>query len=420
MAEGQAASCAFLSPRTVIPMLAGQGGRVSSSSRTNPKIHEVEPRENVARETLARYQVQHRAAAYACLQILEGKGIDRVYCDYQDDFVCRETIGNTKQYHFYQVKTKGKLNHQWDKREVLGISRRGAPKHDEVAKSFVGKLLMHTIRFNSSCGSVVFLTNVYLDDELTEIAGALVDGDLSPPGLQALIKCFNAALCAENPLDEADIADRVGKLRLSAGNPHLHPYAETFESLARDAIYKYSEIDLQHSESQEIIRNLVSLVHEKSLKKLMGEASESDLDDLVGIGIADLLDILSISRGAYEHLLAGGDPAALKSASIIQRKLSRAGASEQIIDYCSKWKIQWDIWLRDKRHLFSEFDINTLLDRLNTIYNDWTFGKHTFASLQSPIDNLWADIRSSDVGRSLSRDHLVGGVLAEMVRGEAQ
>ena len=98
----------------------------------------------------------------------------------------------------------------------------------------------------------------------------------------------------------------------------------------------------------------------KSSAKLIAELKEEELDEIVGIGVADLLDILSISKGAYEQLLAGGDPAAVRSASIIQRKLAKAGASELMIEYCSKWKVQWDVWLRDKRHTIPEYDLNKL------------------------------------------------------------
>src|SRR5690606_18737475 len=50
-------------------------------------IHEKEPRETVGRNTVARFRMQFQPAAYAALEILSGKEIDRVYCDYHDDFV---------------------------------------------------------------------------------------------------------------------------------------------------------------------------------------------------------------------------------------------------------------------------------------------------------------------------------------------
>ncbi len=76
----------------------------------DPSLNEVKPAEVAGRDTIARFQAQFRAAAYACLSILNGKTIDRVYCDFQDDFVCRESKNGTRTYHFYQVKTKCRIS----------------------------------------------------------------------------------------------------------------------------------------------------------------------------------------------------------------------------------------------------------------------------------------------------------------------
>jgi hypothetical protein len=394
---------------------------LSSGPQTDrPGINEIEPVEKVGRETAARYKAQFRAAAYACLEILRGNGIDRVYCDYQDDFVCRENKDGARIYHFYQVKTKGKLNHLWNKAEVLGIPKRGNATAAKIAGSFAGKLMMHTVQFKNSCGNVVFLTNVYLDDELNAVAEALKDGDLSPKTLQTYVEQFNDAFGCSPGLDAGTISTSVAKLRLDSGNAHLNPHSEQFDSLARDAIFKYSEVDLRHTETAELIQNLVALVENKSSAKLIQELNKEELDELVGIGIADLLDILSISKGAYEHLLAGGDPTAVKSASIIQRKLSKAGATDEIVEFCSKWKVEWDVWLRDKRHTIPEYDMNSLLDRLNTVQNKWSSGNLKFADLRSAIDATWSEIKNDDLARTLSKELLVGGVFSALVKSEAQ
>jgi hypothetical protein len=52
-------------------------------------IHDKAPREEVGRDTTARFRMQFQAAAYATLEILSGNEVDRVYCDYHDDFVVR-------------------------------------------------------------------------------------------------------------------------------------------------------------------------------------------------------------------------------------------------------------------------------------------------------------------------------------------
>ena len=69
-----------------------------------------------------------------------------------------------------------------------------------------------------------------------------------------------------------------------------------------DAIYKYSEIDLQYVECGEIIHSLIGLVETKSFSKLISELGENELDDSVGIGISDLLDILSISASSAKSV----------------------------------------------------------------------------------------------------------------------
>lgn len=394
---------------------------MSSGRKTDsPGIDEIEPTEHAGRDTAARYKVQFRAAAYACLEILSGQRIDRVYCDYQDDFVCRERKNGSRIYHFYQVKTKGKLNSHWGKADVLGLPKRGQAKAEVIAKSFAGKLMMHTVRFKNACGNVVFLTNVYLDDELDDVSSALLSGNTDHEVLKAFMEHFNAAFVDGDPLDAEAIKANVARLRLNSGNSYLHPHTEEFESLAREAVFKYSEVDLRHTESQEIINNLVSLVEKKSSAKLIGDLKEVELDEIVGIGIADLLDILSISKGAYQLLLDGGDPAAVKSASIIQRKLAKAGAPELIVEYCSKWKVEWDVWLREKRHMIPEYDLNMLLDKLNTIQNGWSGGQVKFADLQLAIDSLWSAIQNTDMASTLSKDLLVGGVLSALVKSEAQ
>ena len=85
----------------------------------------------------------------------------------------------------------------------------------------------------------------------------------------------------------------------------MAPDDESFSAVARDTIFKYSEIDLRHGECEEIIRNLVALVERKSFSKLVPNISEDDLNEIAGVGISEMLDILSISKGAYRQLKPG-------------------------------------------------------------------------------------------------------------------
>lgn len=386
-----------------------------------PGLHEVEPREVTGRDTIARYQAQFRAAAYACLEILAGKDVNRVYCDYHDDFVSRRAVGGKSVYHFYQVKTKTPRNHLWDKAEVFGLNKKKKATKEKIAGSFAGKLVVHTIRFGTSCGKAVFLTNVHLDDELEATAAALLKGDFNDGVLKAFMERFNEAFIdSDKPLDAEAIKDKVGRLMLNSAVAYLDPHDSSFEALARDAIFQYSEIDLGHGESKEIIQSLVALVEKKSFRKLLTELNEGDLDDAAGIGISELLEILSISKGAYRELIAGGDPKAIRNASIIQRMLSRAGASDELIEFCSKCKVQWDTWLRDKRHTVPEFELTFLLDRLNSIRVRWTRGEIKFSDIQGEVKALVEELAKTDFSAGLSADLLLGGIFAALVRSEAQ
>ena len=384
----------------------------------DPKLHEVLPSETAGRDTIARYQAQFRAAAYECLSILNGKTTDRVYCDYHDDFVARCKTNGKHLYHFYQVKTKGKRNHQWKLLDIFGIYTNKKQNPEKIASSFAGKLILHTIKFNNVCGNVIFLTNVQFDDSIENIASSLIAGDFSNKHLKLFVENFNEAFIQGKPLDNEHIEKQIKKLVLKPGVQYLDPHDHNFDALAREAIFEYSEIDLQHLECEEIIHSLVSLVEKKSFSKISG-LEEKDLDDSAGVGIADLLEILSISKGAYQLLLDGGDPNAIKNASIIQRKLSEADASEGMIEFCSKWKVEWDIWFRDKRHFLAEFDLNFLLEDINDIKNKWITGSIQFSEIDKSIDSLWMKIEEKDLTPTLSKELLLGGVFSALVRSES-
>jgi hypothetical protein len=392
---------------------------MEESANDSPLIGEVVPRETAGRDTIARYRAQFRAAAYECLSILTGKTVDRVYCDYQDDFVSRHSAEGKPIYHFFQVKTMGKQNHQWSKRELFGLTKRPKPSAASIKESFVGKLMLHTVRFNNSCGNVVFLTNVQLRDEVENITSAISTANFDHADLKVFVELFNEAFVDGQPLPIEAIEANIKRLVLKPGLEYLRPHEHQFNALAREAIFTFSEVDLEHVECDEIIESLLQMVEAKSFAKLLGSMSESELDDTVGVGIVDLLNLLSISKGAYEQLVAGGDPKAIKNASIIQRKLRQASASEEVIAYCSKSKVEWDIWLRNKRHVLAEFDLNHLTDRLNSIKNEWVAGNTSFAGLQEHIENLWLVLIAKGSADTLSRELLLGGVFAELVRSES-
>jgi len=392
-------------------------GRIS-----DPKLHEVPPREKVGRDTIARFQSQFRAAANECLSLLEDGTLDRVYCDYQDDFVSRFNFDGQHIYNFYQVKTKKKLNHQWSVNEIFGMHKKASTKADptKIADSFAGKLLIHTIKFKNSCGKVIFLTNIHFEDGVESLMNATQSSDDENNHYKLLFENFNDAFSSTNPVSSEEIGDLLKKLELQPGITYLAPDDDSFSALAREAIYKYSEIDLQYGECEEIINNLVSLVEKKSFNKLVADIDETELDELAGVGLHEMLDILSISKGAYDLLKSGGDSQAIKNASIIQRLLEQAGASETIIEYVSDWKVKWDIWFKDKRHTMAEFDLIFLQDHIEIIASDWALNKHPFDKLKEKIDTLAKEVITEGISMTLSRELLLGAVFSAVVRNEAQ
>lgn len=97
---------------------------------------------------------------------------------------------------------------------------------------------------------------------------------------------------------------------------------------------------------------------------------ESSINSKASVDINDLLDLLSISREAYHSLIQGGDARAIKSASVIQRTMFASGASNEEIEYSSRCKTEWDVWLRDNRNKLSDFDLLSIASKVDTLLAD--------------------------------------------------
>ena len=333
-------------------------------------LHEVDPREVAGRDAISRFAAQFRAAAYMSLAILQNGDIDCVFCDFHDDYVVRRKNGNSFFYDFYQVKTKGNPRYQWTQPDIYNIPRRGESDLKEIGESFAGKLLIHTIRFGKSCNAVIFQTNVQFNEHAFEISEALKSGDSTQKFAKLLFDKFGEIFPEAASLTELEMRACLAKFKVVLGCSIADPDGINFLALAKDAVYRYSEVELSYQEFVEISEKLLSLVQTKSLKKIT-ETTESELVDKAGITIYDLLEILAISRAGYESLVSGGDVIALRTASILHRKLKEAGASEDIIDYLCKQKVLWDEWLRTKRHILEEFDVNSLVAGLHDKAQTW-------------------------------------------------
>lgn len=366
--------------------------------------------------------MQYQAAAYAALEILKGTGVDRVYCDYHDDFVVRYTTESGPSYHFFQVKTKSKLSQQWTLLEVFALKKTGAldteTKLQDIRDSIAGKLFAHTIQFGEQCRAVTILSNVHFKDDVEQAVEALQAGSSNKPHLSKLLDEFGRIFASGKKLTPDELKKAQAKLSLAPGVYHIGDTLEPFTVAARQAIWTYSEIDLRPHEIDEIARGLIELVMTKSCERIAG-CTTADLNRATSVSLKDLLDVLSISTAVYENLLAGHDPHAIKSASILQRKLKQAGASEASIETASRQKVAWDVWLRTNRHVHTEMDLDALLQEIETACTNWLLAGGRLIDLRGLLKKMLATDLLKEF-KTLDNDLLFGGVMATMVRKGAR
>jgi hypothetical protein len=388
------------------------------SLRQVKTIEIVKPAEDVGRDTLSRYDMQFQAAAYAALQILEGKGVDCVYCDFHDDFVVRSVVNGKTTYHFFQVKTKRKLNHQWSLNEIFAIKAKGQKVDLEslakIRESFGGKLLLHGIVFDDACTEATLLSNVYFTDDVVEAVEQLRGKVPACKAATFLSTNFSAIFSIAPALPGDKAGNLLSKLSLSPSVSYIDKDRDAFANAARSALYQYSEIDLTFYETKELANGLVDLVFRKSKEPLAGVAP-ADIVARVGVGLNDLLEVLSISRAAYDALLKGTEPKALKQASAIQRWLKNAGAGDSMIEFASQKKVDWDLWLRNARHNYSPLDLNQLLDLLDKLYASWAQSGADFPALNQLLEKLAADAFLLKFS-GLDRELLFGAVASVVVK----
>jgi len=381
-------------------------------------IHDKAPRETVGRNTVARFRMQFQAAAYAALEILSGKEVDRVYCDYHDDFVVRRTVASVVEYHFFQVKTKGKANQQWDVAEVFALKKNGALNTEEkleaIRKSIAGKLFLHTVEFGGQCREVTLLSNVHFDDDVHDVVADLAAGSSSKKYISQFIGKFADIVSPGKSMSSEEVEAARKKLSLMANVQHIGDTLDAFAVSAHNAIWKHSEIELHQHEVERIANSLVTLVEEKSCAPISG-LSKSGIDLAASVGLEDLLKVLSISTQVYQTLVDGGDPAAIKAASILQRKLKEVGATESMIEAASRAKVSWDVWVRNARHASPDFTFNVLLEEIDGKCKAWLLGGGALADLE----NFVQGILDSAIGKrfpALNTDLVFGAFCAAVVR----
>lgn len=400
--------------KTLCAKCEGEGHTETSMD----SIHDKAPRETVGRNTVARFRMQFQAAAYAALEILGGKEVDRVYCDYHDDFVVRRTVAGVVDYHFFQVKTKGKANQQWDVAGVFSLKKKGVldseERLDEIRKSVAGRLFLHTVEFGPQCREVTLLSNVHFDDEVHEVVGDLSVGSSRKKYISQFIEKFADIVSPGKTMTRQEVEAARKKLTLLANVQYIGDTLGSFAVAAHDAIWKHSEIDLHKHEVERIANSLVTLVEEKSCAPICG-LSKSGIELVTGISLEDLLNVLSISTQVYQTLMDGGDPAAIKTASILQRKLKEAGASESMIEAASRAKVDWDVWVRSARHTFPDFTFNVLLNEIDDKCRAWLLGGGVLADLESFVQDVH-DSATSKKFSALNVDLVFGAFCAAIVR----
>ena len=382
-------------------------------------------REQNGRDSFSRYRAQVRSAAVASLSILEGASVDRVYCDLHDDFVIRKKDASGFSYIFYQVKTKGKQNHNWTINEVFGLSTRLKDQAKQsiasIKESFVGKLLLHTVIFDEHCNSVVFQTNVNNSDEVDELLADIETGafvsKFSKVIIERFAECFGSD-CAT--YSAAEVKSKLSKLTFESDVSFLKEGDNYFELIVKEKIYEFSEIDLERAEFREILLRLLDLVERKSSGVIKTWDSDS-IESCAGISIDDLLTILSISKDAYYSLLGGGDSSAIKSVSMIQCALKAGGADTSMVMYCSKCKTDWDLWFRNARHVIQELDLLSISEYVEITLKSTVDlqGFLALNNLRAPIKKLLSDLEAQGLRFDLTEDLLLGGVFSALVRGKS-
>lgn len=383
------------------------------------KLHEVATREQSGRDTINRFRAQFRAATLESLALLENKEIERIYCDFHEDYVVKYVVGSKAQYRFVQVKTKSQLNYRYTMLEIFGLKKK--PKKalvHELPDSFAGKLLLHIENFGESCRSIEIRTNVNFDDEVESIISDIEQKVTLGENTCALIAETQSMIGSLYGKDQKEVLEFLSRLKIEPRHNILGEDDDLFVSLASYQIFRYSEINLTPDEVRKIIVQLLSRIESKSSGILRVDILEEELDKLASICIDDVLDTLSITKSTYEMLLSGGDEKALKSASILQRMLIRSGFSEGTVDTFAGFKCQWENWHRIHRHELPDFLMAIANEMIIECARKLAWGTITMLNLTVEVKALQAALAVQLSRNDITLELTFGAVLSELVRGE--
>ncbi|WP_077431305.1 dsDNA nuclease domain-containing protein [Pseudomonas sp. C9] len=382
-------------------------------------ITEIKPREVVGRETTRRFYAQFKAAALESLQLLDHSNIDRIYCDFHDDYVVRYITPSGSSYRFVQVKTNGKANERWSPLEIFGIKKRlrKDTTHD-LKTSFAGRLFLHIENFGPTCNCVQLSTNINFDDDVLDIENDLRNGSFKGKLTKTLITEIKNNFPKLAHQSDSSILKAFSSFKLSPRENILDDEREAFITQASTKIYKYSEIHLTPPEVSKIVDTLVDLVRNKSSSVILEGMTELELEKVSAIALEDILGLLSISKTAFEILRAGGDNNAIKSASILQRTLTKSNFSIDTVNQFAQYKSDWDTWFRVSRHNIPNLQLTVYLQQANEVARKLANANLSILDLYSEVNKLLTFAVSTPGMQTIGEGQILGGVLAELVRGE--
>lgn len=384
------------------------------------KLHELTTREQSGRDTISRFRAQFRAATLESLALLESKEIERIYCDYHEDYIVKYMVDSKAQYRFVQVKTKSQLNYRYTILEIFGLKKKpkNAPEH-KLPDSFAGKLLLHIENFGDSCRSVEIRTNVNFDDEVESIINEIEQKGTLGKNTSALVAETQSMIGSLCDKELKDVLEFLSRLKIEPRHNILGEDDDLFVSLASHHIFRFSEINLTPDEVRKIIVQLLSRIEAKSSAVLKTGIFEEELNELASICIDDVLETLSITKSTYEILRSGGDEKALKAASILQRMLLRSGFSENTVDRFAGYKCQWENWHRIHRHELPDFLMTIATEMIIECARKLAWGTITMVNITLEVKVLHAALVAHLSRNDITLELTFGAVLSELVRGEA-
>lgn len=326
------------------------------------RLFEVEPREQVGSGTGNLYEYQYHQAAASALNLIDKTDAALcVYCEWHDDYVLEAEADGL--YTFCQVKTRGSA---WTVGEFFGLGRTSSTGERTLSKSkkscIFSNLWDHTQKFDARCHGFVFLSDAALEPELQGLLDAAKTSDsvdrLTNEMRALFLSILNAVEKRETNIDEKSFLAFLRKLcfRPGVGSPSN---LDDARAAIVDRILQQSEVDLKWSEGRKMGADLVTLVRSRSHLVLNTLASsEEELRSRKGVGVADVLNLLSLSEDGF-RLLKKGEGDVVRTLSRLHRFCHRQSIPEQLIPQLCEFKTDWSGWWLKHADMIEKLDFAT-------------------------------------------------------------